>query len=97
MAVPDYVSPESLRIESIAVLDDAVTLVVSAEPAGWLTAETARLLRVRAAAELSLLEDDVARVPSADVSIVPNGDGTATVTVPRAADAQQMFYRLETP
>ena len=89
--------PTALHIESIAAAEDKVTLVVSAEPDGWLTAETALLLRVRAAAELPLPEGDAALLPREDVEISANGDGTATATVPRAADAPQMFYDVEAP
>ena len=74
-----------------------MTLVVSAEPDGWLTAETALLLRVRAAAELPLPEGDATLLPREDVEISANGDGTATAVVPRAADAPQMFYDVEAP
>ena len=92
-----YVPPTALHIESIAAAEDKVTLVVSAEPDGWLTAETALLLRVRAAAALPLPEGDAALLPREDVEISANGDGTATATVPRAADAPQMFYDVEAP
>ncbi|MBO6120516.1 MAG: hypothetical protein J6Q49_01530, partial [Kiritimatiellae bacterium] len=92
-----YVPPTALHIESIAAAEDKVTLVVSAEPDGWLTAETAPQLRVRAAAELPLPEGDAALLPREDVEISANGDGTATAVVPRAADAPQMFYDVEAP
>lgn len=87
--------PDSLRIEGISVEDGKVTLVVSAEPDGWLTAETAPQLRVRAAAELPLPEGDAALLPREDVEISANGDGTATAVAPRAADAPRTFYRVE--
>ena len=89
--------PTALRIESIDVSDGKVSLVVSAEPDGWLTEATAPQLRVRAAAELPLPEGDAALLPREDVEISANGDGTATATVPRAADAPQMFYDVEAP
>ena len=92
-----YVPPTALHIESIAAAEDKVTLVVSAEPDGWLTAETALLLRVRAAAELPLPGGNAALLPREDVEISANGDGTATAVVPRAADAPQMFYDVEAP
>jgi hypothetical protein len=88
--------PDSLRIEGISVDDGKVTLVVSAKPDGWHTAEIAPPLRVRAAAELPLPEGDDALVPSEDVGMSADGNGAATVTVPRAANSRQMFYRLET-
>ena len=91
------VGPTALHIESIAAAEDKVTLVVSAEPDGWLTEATAPQLRVRAAAELPLPEGDAALLPREDVEISANGDGTATATVPRAADAPQMFYDVEAP
>ncbi len=90
-----YVPPTALHIESIAAAEDKVTLVVSAEPDGWLTAETAPQLRVRAAAELPLPEGDAALLPREDVEISANGDGTATAVAPRAADAPRTFYRVE--
>ena len=89
-----YIPPTALQIDSIAVSNGFVTLVVSAEPDGWLTAETALLLRVRAADGLPLPEDDAALLPQADVEITANPDGTATATVPKTA-APKMFYRLE--
>ena len=89
-----YVPPTALQIDSIAVSNGFVTLVVSAEPDGWLTAETAQRLRVRAADGLPLPEDDAALLPQADVEITANPDGTATATVPKTA-APKMFYRLE--
>ncbi|MBO4709092.1 MAG: hypothetical protein J5727_04865, partial [Kiritimatiellae bacterium] len=85
----------ALRIESIAAAEDTVTLVVSVEPVEWLTAETAQLLRVGAAEGLPLPGDDAALLPQADVGTTDNGDGTATVTVPRAANVPQKFYRVE--
>ena len=90
-----YVAPDALQIESIALSDDAVTLVVSARPDGWLTAATALILRVRAAAALPLPADAAALLPLADVEAAVNGDGTATVTVPRTTDVPQTFYRVE--
>ncbi|MBQ7234931.1 MAG: hypothetical protein IJS36_05955, partial [Kiritimatiellae bacterium] len=88
------VSLTALHIRDIDVSEDAVTLVVSVEPDGWLTAETAQRLRVRAADGLPLPEDDAALLPQADVEITANPDGTATATVPKTA-APKMFYRLE--
>ena len=87
--------PTALRIESIAAAEDAVTLVVSAEPDGWITDVSAQLLRVRAAEELPLPDGDAARLPREDVGVSTNGDGTATLTVPRAADVPRTFYRVE--
>ncbi|MBQ3808920.1 MAG: hypothetical protein II840_13300, partial [Kiritimatiellae bacterium] len=89
------VGPTALHIESIAAAEDEVSLVVSAEPDGWLTSATALLLRIRAASTLPLPADAAALLPLADVEATVNGDGTATVTVPRAADVPQTFYRVE--
>ncbi|MBQ6142676.1 MAG: hypothetical protein IJI54_15475, partial [Kiritimatiellae bacterium] len=92
-----YVPPDALHIDSIAVATDAVTFVVSAEPDGWLTEATAPFIRVRAAAGLPLPEGDEALLNQEDVKISLNGDGTATMTIPRAATAPQTFYRVEAP
>ena len=85
----------ALRIESVKLVPGAVDLVVSAEPAEWLTSETAQSLRVRASEELPLPGDDAALLPRTDVEATANGDGTATLTVPRAADVPRKFYRVE--
>jgi hypothetical protein len=87
-------APDSLHIDAIEVAPGSVTLTVSAEPAGWLTAETAPLLRVRAAAVLPLPTGDDALLPAADVTAELNQDGTVTLTFPRPADGSQ-FYRVE--
>ena len=89
------VGPTALRIESIAAAEDAVTLVVSAEPDGWITDVSAQLLRVRAAETLPLPDRDAALLPRTDVEATANDDGTATLTVPRAADVPRKFYRVE--
>ena len=89
------VGPMALRIESIAAAEDAVTLVVSAEPDGWITDVSAQLLRVRAAETLPLPDRDAALLPRTDVEATANDDGTATLTVPRAADVPRKFYRVE--
>ena len=68
--------------------------VVSAEPAGWLTAETAQLLRVRASSTLPLPTGDNALLPVTDVTATPNPDGTVTLTLPRTTDTTQ-FFRVE--
>jgi hypothetical protein len=88
--------PDSLHIEEISVEDGKVTLVVSAEPDGWLTAETAPQLRVRAAEELPLPDGDDALIPVSDVSATPNADGTATLALP-APEPATRFYRVELP
>ncbi len=93
----NYVAPDALQIESVALSDDAVTLVVSARPDGWLTAATALILRVRAAAALPLPADAAALLPRESVGVSTNGDGTATLAVPRAADVPRTFYRVEIP
>ena len=90
-------APDSLHIDAIEVAPGSVTLTVSAEPDGWLTAETALLLRVRAAAALPLPEGDAALLPQDGVGITVNDDGTASMAVPRAADAPRTFSRVETP
>ena len=84
----------ALHIRDIDVSEDAVTLVVSAEPDGWLTAETAPQLRVRAAAALPLPDGDDALLPASDVTATPNADGTATLAIPHGG-APAMFYRAE--
>ena len=92
-AVRLHTGPDSLRIESIAVTDDAVILVVSAVPEEWL-ADNARKLRVRASATLPLPEGDDALLPGTDVTATPNPDGTVTLTLPRTADTSR-FFRVE--
>ena len=92
-----YVPPDALHIDLIAVATDAVTFVVSAEPDGWLTEATAPFIRVRAAAGLPLPEGDEALLNQEDLKISLNGDGAATMTIPRAANAPQTFYRVEAP
>ena len=89
--------PTALRIESIAAAEDEVSLVVSAEPGDWITDVSARLLRVRAAEELPLPSDAAALLPRESVGVSTNGDGTATLAVPRAADVPRTFYRVEIP
>jgi hypothetical protein len=91
------VGPTALRIESIAAAEDEVSLVVSAEPGDWITDVSALLLRVRAAEELPLPSDAAALLPRESVGVSTNGDGTATLAVPRAADVPRTFYRVEIP
>ena len=88
-------------IESIAVADDSVTLVVSAMPAGA-AVQFMDQLKVVCAADLeSLRSGDPSRVTtyamnSAGVAATPNGDGTVTVSVPASSTSSRMFYRIET-
>ena len=85
--------PTSLHVESVTVGSNSVTLVASAVPPEWL-GKYHKLLRVRAAEEIPLAEGgDVIR--PADVGIVTNADGTATITLPRT-DAARMFYKVRT-
>ena len=95
MAVVDPVAVEAIHIESIELISDAVVLVVSVEPDGWLTSETAELLRVRVSETLPLPGGDAALLPREEVGVSTNGDGTATLAVPRAADVPRKFYRVE--
>ncbi len=94
-----YSGVDSLMIESIAVADDSVTLVVSAMPAGA-AVQFMDLLEVVCAADLeSLQSGDPSRVTtyamdSAGVAATPNGDGTVTVEVPVAPSDSQMFYKV---
>jgi len=81
---------QSLAIESVTVDADHVTLVVGAVPDDWLD-NFPELLRVRAGETLPLPDGDDALMPADVVSVVPNGDGTATVTVPRPAGASWFF------
>ena len=95
-----YSGVDSLMIESIAVADDSVTLVVSAMPAGA-AVQFMDQLKVVCAADLeSLRSGDPSRVTtyainSAGVAATPNGDGTVTVSVPRTSSCGSMFYRVE--
>ena len=94
-----YSGVDSLMIESIAVADDSVTLVVSAMPAGA-AVQFMDLLEVVCAADLeSLQSGDPSRVTtyamdSAGVAATPNGDGTMTIEVPVAPSDRQMFYKI---
>ena len=94
VAVPDYVSPESLHIDAIEVAPGSVTLTVSAEPDGWITAETAPLLRVRASETLPVSSGDL--LDPSDVLPLLNDDGTATLVLP-PPDSAARFYRVELP
>lgn len=94
VAVPDYVSPESLHIDAIEVAPGSVTLTVSAEPDGWLTAETAPLLRVRASETLPVSAGEL--LDASDVVATSNADGTATLLLP-VPDPATRFYRVEAP
>ena len=94
VAVPDYVSPDSLHIDAIEVAPGSVTLTVSAEPDGWLTAETAPLLRVRASETLPVSAGEL--LDASDVVATSNADGTATLLLP-APDPATRFYRVEAP
>ena len=84
---------QSLRIESVTVGDARVSFVVSGKPTGWLAVNFSSL-RVCMAAELPMSASD--DVPSENVEIVPNADGTVTVTLPRSA-AERMFYKVRVP
>jgi len=84
---------ESLKIESIVVGDNDMTLVVSSVPDGW-AASSAELLRVRAGETLPLADGDDALLPVDGVSIVPKDNGTAVVIVPRTS-AVARFFRVE--
>ena len=95
MAVPDHVAPDSLHIEAITVSPNAVTLVVSAEPAGWLTAETAPLLRVRASETLPFADGGLLDPDTVTISVDPD-TGTATLILP-PPDSATRFYRVEVP
>ena len=94
-----YSGVDSLKIESIAVAEDSVTLVVSAMPAGA-AVQFMDLLEVVCAADLeSLQSGDPSRVTtyamdSAGVAATPNGDGTVTIEVPVAPSDRQMFYKV---
>ncbi|MBQ6102596.1 MAG: hypothetical protein IJL06_02890, partial [Kiritimatiellae bacterium] len=87
-------APDSLHIEAIEVAPGSVTLTVSAEPDGWITAETAPLLRVRASETLPVSAGDL--LDPADVAATLNADGTATLVLPSPAPPAR-FYRVEMP
>ena len=89
----EKVTLDGLRIEGIAVSADAVTLVVSAEPDGWLTSGTAQLLRVRASETLPVADGDL--LDPADAAITLNPDGTATLQFAPAGPSQ--FFQVEVP
>ena len=94
VAVADPLAVEALHIESIELVPGSVVLVVSAEPDGALTAETAPLLRVRASDALPVAAGDL--LDSADVLPLLNDDGTATLVLP-PPDSAARFYRVELP
>ncbi|MBQ6137365.1 MAG: hypothetical protein IJI73_08350, partial [Kiritimatiellae bacterium] len=95
VAVADAIALEAIRIESVELVPGSVKLVVSAEPADWLTAETVQQLRVRAADGLPMPGGDAALLPREDVGVMVNPDGTATLAVPRT-DVPARFFRVET-
>lgn len=71
-----------------------MTLTVSAEPDGWLTAETAPLLRVRASETLPVSAGEL--LDASAVVATSNADGTATLLLP-VPDPATRFYRVEAP
>jgi hypothetical protein len=94
VAVADPIAVEALHIESIELVPGSVVLVVSAEPDGALTAETAPLLRVRASETLPVSAGEF--LDPADVRPLLNADGTATLVLP-PPDPATRFYRVELP
>ena len=94
VAEGDPIALEALHIESIELVSGAVVLVVSAEPDGALTAETAPLLRVRTSGALPVSAGDL--LDPADVAAALNADGTATLVLP-PPDSAARFFRVELP
>ncbi len=88
---PLAAQPDSLHIDSIEVTDAAVVLVVSALPADWLT-DNADNLGVRAASDLPLPAGGGVLLPGVTATV--NGDGTATLTIPRTS-APRLFLQVE--
>ena len=94
-------APQSLKVESIVVGTNSVTLVVSALPAESL-ANAIDVLIVVAAADLeSLASGDPSRVKRytmnfPGVQATLNADGTITITLPLPDSGESMFYKVET-
>ncbi|MBQ9727076.1 MAG: hypothetical protein IJV65_06185, partial [Kiritimatiellae bacterium] len=94
----EYAAPDALRIDAIEVAEDVVTLVVSAEPEGWM-ATMGETMQVLAVGDLALLDDPETRPLGGDAcTIVVNADGTATITVPHGGKNALFFaVRHEVP
>ena len=85
--------PDGLTITGIALTETAVTITVASDPADWMAGGYASL-RVRAGTALPLPAGDEALLDESLVTATLNADGTATLSVPRPAEAL-MFYRIE--
>jgi hypothetical protein len=86
--------PDSITIDSIALAEDAVTLVVSVEPASWLEAHAAEL-RVRASETLPVADGDLLDPATVSIAADP-ATGDATLVLP-APGPDTQFYRVEAP
>jgi hypothetical protein len=92
-----YVAPDALRIESIELTDDAVKLVVSAEPDGWLTSATARLLRIRAASTLPIAHtpETLIDMSGVDLKLDANGFANFVISPLPSGPFGAMFFTVE--
>jgi hypothetical protein len=91
------VGPTALHIESIAAAEDEVSLVVSAVPDGWLTDETALLLRIRAASTLPIAHTPETLLDMSGVNLTLGANGCATFVIPLSSfgSAGAMFFMVE--
>ena len=92
--------PDSIAIASVAVAEDAVTLVAVVEPASWLEAHPDGL-RVRAWAPLLPLPDAASADGLLDpatvtIAVTDPAAGEATLVLPAPASSTR-FYRVEAP
>ncbi len=86
--------PDSIVIDSIAVAEDAVTLVVTVAPASWLEAHAGDL-RVRASDTLPVSAGELLDPAAVAIAADP-ATGEATLVLPSPAPPSR-FYRVEIP
>jgi len=85
-------TPEDVTIDSIVLEDGKVKLSVSVQPDGWI-ASFASHIQVYSSDTLPVPIDDSSLVPAAEMSVVVEADGTATVTLPLGT-SPHMFYKV---
>jgi len=91
---------ESLKIERVVIGEHEVSLTVSAVPDGWIGRFLDYIVIVAAENIADLSSGDPSRTTrleagSAGVQATVNGDGTATVTIPRSSTAANVFYKID--
>ena len=91
------VGPTALHIESIAAAEDEVSLVVSAEPDGWLTSATALLLRIRAASTLPIAHtpETLIDMSGVDLTLDANGFANFVISPLPSGPSGAMFFTVE--